>query len=249
MLRRGMNMLRRKRSPYEALERALGYAFRNSDLLAMALTHRSYRFEHPEINYDNQRLEFLGDAVLGSVTASHLYNTFKDEDEGMLTPLRSQLTSGRAFAEIARRIELGSFLKMGKGEELSGGRARESTLADAFEAVVGAAYLDRGTDAVQKIFERLCLAEIQPTKAGVWKENPKGELQIVAHRRLNAAPRYRTVRESGPAHAKTFAVEICVRDRVIGRGTGSSKQRAQVEAAADALARLKRESTGSWDIP
>lgn len=241
MLRRGVSLLRRRKGPYEALERALGYTFRDTHLLVTALTHRSYRFEHPDVNYDNQRLEFLGDAILGSVTASHLYNAFKDEDEGMLTPLRSQLTSGRAFASIAKSIDLGGFLRIGKGEELSGGRDRDSTLADAFEAVVGAAYLDRGTGAVEKIFAKLCLTQMQPSKAGVWKENPKGELQIMAHHRWNATPRYRTVRESGPPHAKTFAVEICLRDRVVGRGTGSSKQRAQVEAAADAVARLKRE--------
>jgi ribonuclease-3 len=234
----GIAMFGLGRHPHRALERKLGYAFRNRKLLETALVHPSFRFETPGAGGDNQRMEFLGDAVLGMVAAAHIYLKFKDRDEGILTALRSHITSGKALHRIARAIDLSSELRIGRGEEKSGGRQRASTLADALEAVVGAAYLDGGFRAAEKIFHKLFVPELESCGRDQWWENPKGKLQDLSQRRWNSEPRYRVVSESGPVHAKTYSVDVIIGGHPVGHGTGTKKREAESQAAADALRRL-----------
>lgn len=232
-------MLLGRRGPYRDLEDKIGYRFRKRIWIEMALTHKSYRFENQGVEHDNQRLEFLGDAVLGFVTAAHLYERFADLDEGALTAMRSQLTSGKALTHIASEIQLGVHLKMGKGEDQTGGRKRPSTLADAMEAVIGAAYFDGGDKAVGKIFKTLFLPAMNLLSSDVWNDNPKGKLQEYAQRAFRLSPRYRVVLREGPPHDTVFTVEVTMGpDNISGKGTGNSKQAAEVAAARDVLDRL-----------
>lgn len=230
--------LRRRKNPFKDLEKKIGYGFRKMNLIETALMHRSFRFENTGITSDNQRMEFLGDAVLGFVAAAHLYENHDDCDEGDLTSYRSQTTNGQILAEIAQSIDLGTFIKMGKGEENSGGRKRESNLADALEAVIGAAYLDGGLKAVNKIFEQLFVPKLENLSGDVWDGNPKGKLQELSQRQWKGSPRYRIVSKDGPPHAAIFTVEVALADGSAGTGKGRNKQEAEARAAADALSRL-----------
>jgi ribonuclease-3 len=238
MRRRIRILLGVEKSPYAELERRMGYHFRRLDWLEQALTHRSFRFERPGVTADNQRLEFLGDAVLGLLTAAHLFHEFADQDEGGLTELRSRVTSGKALTRCARELKLGLHLRIGKGEEKSGGRHRASNLADALEAIMGAAYLDGGWVACEKIFAAVFAPLIAALGQDVWAENPKGQLQEYCQRRWRAGPQYRTVRREGPAHAAVFTAEVTQGGNVYGVGRGSNKQEAETQAAVDALRRL-----------
>jgi ribonuclease-3 len=228
-------------NPHRELEKALGYTFRRKALLEAALTHRSYRFERPDVTNDNQRLEFLGDAVLCLLTAAYAYERFPDKDEGGLTNLRSQITSGKALAHCARAIHLGAHIRIGKGEEHSGGRHRHSNLADTLEAVIGAVYLDGGAKGCQKVFNKLFVPRIEALSGDVWASNPKGKLQEYAQRRWKASPRYRTVHQDGPAHAMVFTAEAIVGGRPVGTGRGTNKQEAEMQAAHTALTQLMAE--------
>lgn len=227
-----------KPNPLRELEIRLGYRFRDRSLLDMALSHRSYRFENKDVKVDNQRLEFLGDAVVGFLAASQLYSNHAAINEGGLTELRSRVTSGKALATVARRIGLGDFMKLGKGEEQAGGRQRESLLADAFEAVIGAAYLDGGVKAASKILTRLLIFPEPFHEQEDWGENPKGKLQELSQRLYGRGPEYRCVSEDGPAHQKRFVVEALAGGSVLGTGDGSSKRAAEVSAAHAAVKKL-----------
>jgi ribonuclease III len=231
-------MMGYSRSPYKELETAIGYRFSKRKLLEAALMHRSFRFENEDITTDNQRLEFLGDAILGFVIGAHLYEKFGDKDEGFLTSLRSQTTSGKVLAELAAEAQLGKHIKMGRGEELSGGRERASNLADGLEAVIAAAYFDGGLKAVQKIFKKLFVPRIESLTGDVWADNPKGRLQEYAQRTWKAGPRYRLIQKHGPPHAAVFTVSVDLPGGVSGTGTGSSKREAETHAAMQALCKL-----------
>ena len=231
-------MFGRTRNPYRDLEKELGYSFRRREKLTAALTHRSHRFENKGIDYDNQRLEFLGDAVLGLVSAAYLYEKNPTADEGTLTHLRSTIASGKALARVARRMKLGDQLLLGKGEEHCGGRQRESTLADALESVIGAVYLDGGMKAAEKTIRRLIFPELESRHTDAWEENPKGRLQEISQRLWQCSPRYRTAAEGGPSHAKSVVIEVFVNGVPAGRGRGASKREAEAKAAADALEKL-----------
>lgn len=232
-------MLGRLRNPYRALEKALGYGFKKRALLELALTHRSYRFEHEGIDGDNQRLEFLGDAALGLVSAAFLYKHNVGWDEGRLTSFRSKITSGRALAETARDLGLGEHLRMGKGEEKSGGRRRDSNLYDALEAVLGAAFLDGGYKAVEKVFKKLFVPRLDLLSEDVWEGNPKGKLQEYCQRTWRSGPQYRVLGKHGPAHSSVFAVEVVAGNGAVQiEGRGHSKQEAETDAALKALRHL-----------
>lgn len=233
-------LLRRRRDGKPALEKDIGYRFRRPALLDLALVHRSYRYEKAEASADNQRLEFLGDAVLGLVAAGYVYETFPDRDEGALTTMRSQMTSGQALARVAARIDLGRYLKMGKGEERAGGCNRPSSLADALEAVIGAAYLDGGMRACERIFAALFVPHTARLNEDMWAGNPKGRLQELCQRRWKSSPRYVLTQRNGPAHAQVFTVEVLVNGEVQGRGSGTNKQDAEAEAAGEALRSLAK---------
>lgn len=229
----------RKPNPYRELEKRLGYKFDSRALLEMALLHRSYRYETKDIEADNQRLEFLGDAVVGFLVAAHLYRTQVSEDEGGLTEARSRVTSGKALAGIARDIGLGEFLKLGKGEDQGGGRLRENVLADAMEAVIGAAFLDGGIKAADKVVTKLLVPSlITPEQREEWEDNPKGKLQELSQRLYGRGPEYRCISEEGPPHKKQFVVEALAGGAVLGEGGGASKRAAEVLAAHAAVKKL-----------
>ncbi len=236
-----MLMFRRPR-PYAGLEKALGYRFKTTALLELALTHRSYRHETEGVAGDNQRLEYLGDAALGLAAAAHLYAEDATADEGLLTERRSRQASGRSLAHAARRLGLGAWLRLGRGEECSGGRERESLLGDAIEAVFGAAYLDGGMKAVETIYRRLCAsgdAAAAPAESR-WMDNPKGQLQDWMQRAGHGAPAYRLAAEEGPSHKKRFVVTVRVNGRDY-RGAGSTRRAAEAHAAGAAMAEVTQE--------
>lgn len=223
-------------------ETGLKLEFFDKTLLRRALTHRSYLNENPDyLLEDNERLEFLGDAILDFITAEHLYHHYPEMPEGRLTNLRSALVRTERLALFAEKIELGQHLFLGRGEEESGGRERPAILCDAFEALVGALYLDKGMDFTRDFVCRLIkpsLAEILTSNA---EKDAKSELQEVAQSYYQLTPTYRTVAERGPDHAKEFTVEAVIGNKAYGRGTGLSKQNAAQAAAQEALQVLRKE--------
>jgi ribonuclease-3 len=211
-------------------------AFNNPALLQCALTHRSYANEHPEEQIpDNERLEFLGDAVLDFVAAAWLFEQFPGFDEGRLTSVRAALVRVSALASFARQIGLPDRLRLGKGEIDTGGRERENILGDAFEALIGALYLDQGIDAVRCLLIPL-FAQVTPAILQARLDrDAKSRLQEWSQGLLGITPRYRLVAAEGPDHARVFTAEVRLGDVVAGVGRGSSKQLAEQLAAQDAL--------------
>lgn len=229
-----------------ALETRLGHAFARPELLAAALTHRSHAAENGQPDwFGGQRLEFLGDAVLGAIAAEWLVARREEWREGTLTKVRSRLTNTAALARVARRLELGGSLRLGRGEEQGGGREREALLADGLEAVFGALWLDGGPGAVRAAFEKWFAEELDEALAAGGDDNPKGELQERLQRERQAHPRYELTRESGPAHARHFQVDVFLGDEPLGRGVGASKREAETRAAREALRRLGAGGNGS----
>lgn len=217
------------------LQDKLGYAFRDKDLLVQSLTHPSIAAEVREVTCDNQRLEFLGDAVLQLILTEHLYRILPEKAEGALTKLRASLVSRRALARCARRLEMGEHLLLGKGEEANGGRKRESNLADAFEALLGAIYLDGGIEAAKAVTMRVMAEDLERVMEGEDTSNPKGELQEVLQAIERESPMYRIVAEEGPDHLKQFKAEVIWGGLLLGEGRGSSKKNAETAAAREAL--------------
>ncbi len=224
-------------SPQEFANR-LGLSFKSFFLLSRALTHRSYLNEHPEAIEDNERLEFLGDAVLDFVVGAWLYNRYPDMPEGDLTRMRSVLVSTEQLAEFARKVDLGRALRLGKGEMQAGGRDRPALLCDAFEAVIGAIYLDSGIDGVRRFIEPMLETAADEILSKQTIEDPKSMLQEWAQGQGFQAPRYIVRSSSGPEHSKQFEVDVLIDGQIYGSGIGSSKQAATKAAAADALHRL-----------
>jgi ribonuclease-3 len=219
----------------QPLESRIHYKFRNSLLLAEALTHPSLAYESQKKNFDNQRMEFLGDAVLQLVVTEELYKMFPDFPEGQLTKLRARVVSRRALAHFALAIQLGDYVLLGKGEEATGGRRRASTLADAFESLIGAVYLDSGLAPARELILRLFESEIGQMAICPDERNPKGELQEVLQAIHNEAPAYRVIGESGPDHRRVFQSEVFWCGKVLAAGKGKSKKDAEARAAAEAL--------------
>jgi len=217
------------------LEARIGYKFRNSLLLAEAMTHPSLSLERRDYPFDNQRLEFLGDSVIQLVLTEHLYRLFPEAQEGEMTKMRTCLVSRRALRELAAALDIGRYLMMGRGEEANGGRTRESNLADAFEALTGAIYLDGGFE----VARRFLLAETEGAFANIQSApmliNPKGRLQECLQAIFPGAPSYELVGASGPEHAKQFLCRVLWRGFELARGAGQSKKDAEVAAAKVAL--------------
>ena len=221
------------------LQRRLGLKFKSPGLLDQALTHPSYLNENPSLSLISyQRLEFLGDAVISSVIALKLFQCSPDLTEGQLTKLRSHLVQEKSLAQVAARLDLGSYLRVGKGEEASGGRSRESNLAAVFEALVGAIFLDRGFDAV-KAFILDCMREEmeRALQSGV-PQDPKVQLQELVQNGGGESPRYRVVNLEGPEHGRSFTVEVLVGGQILGAGCGKRRLDAEREAARRALETL-----------
>ncbi len=234
-----MRLLSIIQNPYRQLERKLGYAFRRRRGLVMALSHPSYRFETENVQDDNQRLEYLGDAALGLVVGHFLYLKYPELQEGALTSLRSRYTSGEALAQVGHAIGLGDYLLLGKGERLSGGNRRDSNVLDAMEAILGAAYLDGGLKAVARIFKKVILPAIAIDPHDFWGDNPKGQLQALAQKRWKSGPKYEVVRRSGPSHAIQFQVRVTA-GNTAAMGAGANKREAERQAAAHLLAEINR---------
>ena len=221
------------------LEQRIGYEFRNGLLLEEALTHPSVAHETQRKHFDNQRLEFLGDAVLQLVMTEQLYGHFQDKPEGDLTKLRSRLVSRETLKTYAAAIDLGRHLMMGRGEEASGGRQRASTLADAFEALIGAIYLDSDLATARKFILAQARSELDQVEEQPTDINPKGDLQELLQAISPTSPAYETISESGPEHNKTFVVRAMWDGKELAQGTGHSKKQAETAAAEQAL-KLKR---------
>ncbi len=225
----------------EKLEEKLGFAFKSKELLRQSLAHRSYLNENPEFTLgSNERLEFLGDAVLAYVCAAYLYRQFPDLQEGELTSLRAAAVRAETLAKFAVEIDLGTFLLLGRGESKSGGRTRPLLLSSAFEAVVGAVLVDQGLDRATEFTERFLGPELDLIVSEGRHENFKSRLQELTQGESQMTPVYRTMASSGPDHARTFTVEVTLGKEVLGTGSGHSKQLAQQAAARDAMEHVDR---------
>jgi ribonuclease-3 len=219
------------------LENAIGYRFRNISLLTNALTHSSYANErwHNSL-LSNERLEFLGDSVLGMLVAEYLYRTFPDRPEGELTRMRADMVCEQTLAAAANKIGIGEHLLLGHGEEQGGGRSRNSILADAMESVIAACFLDGGIEAALKVVQQFILVEVPVTK--LHNVDYKTKLQELVQQKKNQVLTYALVGESGPDHDKHFEVQVSLNGKVVGSGSGSSKKRAEQSAAASAVENL-----------
>lgn len=219
-----------------ALQEALGVQFREEELLRTALVHSSFLNENSgEFPQSNERLEFLGDAVLGMAVAEELYVTNPDWSEGRLTQARAALVQEAALAAAARRLDLGSWLRMGRGEEAGGGRGRPSNLSAALESVIGAIFLDQGYDVARAVVLRVLAARLSSLDRPDISANPKSVLQETVQARGLPSPTYRIVHEEGADHDRLFVAEVTVDGRVAGKGTGKRKSLAEQAAAAAAL--------------
>ena len=207
-------------------------------LLQRALTHRSYINEHPDAIEDNERLEFLGDAALDFIAATWLYHRYPEMDEGDLTRLRSSLVRTEQLASFAKELDLGEGLRLGRGEEASGGRDREALLCDAFEAVIGAMFLDVGLEEVFRFLEPRLIRAANIALDDETLLDPRSQLQIWSQAELGVTPQYETIDAFGPDHQREFLVEVMVGQELKGQGKGRSKQEAAKEAAKNLLSKI-----------
>ncbi|HTK03500.1 MAG TPA: ribonuclease III [Alphaproteobacteria bacterium] len=208
--------------------------FKNKDLFDLALTHRSWLNEHKGLRGSNERLEFLGDAVLEFIVSKELYTKFPDQEEGYLTALRANIVNTVSLAEIAKKLDLGSILHVSKGEEESGGRTNTSLLADTVEAIIGAIYIDRGIDEAEKFIQENLLIDLD-SRASQPLKDFKSRLQELVQGQSLPTPKYQVVEESGPDHDKKFIIEVTVQGESWGKGEGKSKSTAEQDAARQAL--------------
>ncbi|MDQ3986269.1 MAG: ribonuclease III [Actinomycetota bacterium] len=222
--------------PTDLLE-ALGVSSQPGGLYEVALTHRSFAFEQPDPAIHNERLELLGDAVLGLVVTDLIFHAYPDLSEGELAPLRASVVNTTALAEVARSIGLGRLIRLGRGEEVSGGRDKDSLLANTLEALIGAAYIEQGTEAVMTALAPAFAEKIEATVARGARFDAKGALQERVVRTGRERPSYQTL-SSGPDHDKQFVAQVFIAGRLEGAGTGRSKKEAEQNAAREALARL-----------
>jgi ribonuclease-3 len=227
---------------WRELESRLPFAFKDRALLKQALVHTSYLNENPGIDVgSNERLEFLGDAALGVVVAHQLYAEYPDVDEGKLTELRAHLVRRDTLARAAERIDLGSYLLLGRGEDAAGGRGRPTNLARAYESLVGAIFLDGGLARVRQFVRRTLKDELTGLRSAGMPYDPKSRLQEVIQSRWQTTPSYKLVKTEGPDHARRFTVQVVVGGRALGVGEGRSKQMAEKEAAQQALSGIEND--------
>ncbi|HSX25908.1 MAG TPA: ribonuclease III [Chlamydiales bacterium] len=233
-----MNPLDDLKQKLELIEEKLGYAFENKELLILSLTHRSFINEYRDlVAQHNERLEFLGDSVLGLVVADYLYHRLPSYPEGQLSQLRSRLVDAQSCAQFLQKLGVPDFILLGKGEKLSEGKAKVSILADVFEAIVGAIYIDGGLPIVKSFL----LFHFEPEIEGVIGSPPrnyKAELQDYVQRKFQKPPHYKVMEETGPDHAKIFHVMVLIDEKESGLGMGASKKEAEQRAAFDALSKM-----------
>lgn len=225
---------------FEDIQESLEYEFKQQALLCEALTHRSFSQTQPQaVSPHNERLEFLGDAVLGLVVSESLAAMFPHSTEGELSKIKAGLISRSTLSKAASRLQLGQWLRLGRGEEATKGREKISLLANALEAIIGAVYLDGGLDAARAFIQKVLTAEFSslhnsPVSSVGW--DGKSRLQEWTHKQFGASPQYRLVRESGPDHQKVFAVTVEIQGKIMGQGEGRTKKEAEQAAAAQAMA-------------
>ena len=230
----------------EALEARIGYRFRDRALLRQAVTHRSHvHVTGKERIESNERLEFLGDSVLGMLVNEYLYRNFRGKEEGELTKIKSLLVCGATLAKVGHRIRLGEHLLLSRSEAGTGGRKRESILADATEALIGAVYLDGGVEPARDFVSRHILVNIEGTLEENTHRNYKSLLQEKLQARYKVPPRYKVSYTTGPDHARRFTVKVTLKGQVLGVGSGASKKQAEQRAAESALARLEENGDAS----
>lgn len=221
------------------IEQKLGYAFNHKQLLVLAFTHCSYVNEHHEVEAHNERLEFLGDSVLGLLISEFLFNNYPEQPEGDLSYNRSRLVDATSCCEYVHKLQIENYILLGKGERMNDGRGRETILADLFEAVIGAIFLDDGIDAARQfLFSHFQDDFVKIIEAPT--NNWKAELQDYMQKEHGVSPKYHVISEKGPDHSKTFEIAVLLNETELGRGIGSSKKEAQQAAAASAFQFLNK---------
>jgi ribonuclease-3 len=223
----------------EEFENIIGISFINKEYLTEALTHRSYLNEHKECKSHNERLEFLGDAVLELVVSDYLFQKYSNRPEGELTSFRSALVKTDSLADTAKQMGIGERILLSKGEEDTGGRTKNFLLANTFEAVIGGIYLDQGYDMSKEFIYRFLIKKLEDIVKNRSDIDSKTKIQEVIQAKFKVTPIYEVTNEQGPDHDKQFTVAIKINDKVIGEGTGSSKQRAEEDAASKGITYLK----------
>ena len=217
----------------------INYTFKNKKLLQEALTHRSYTTEN-SINYDNQRLEFLGDAVVQIIVTDYIYNKYTSKSEGELTAIRSALVKRESLAELAREINLDNYILLGKGELDAKGNKRDSVLCDAFEALIGAIYLDSDVETCRTFLLSL-VKKVFPELDSITKNlNPKGYLQEITQKRFSEKPKYKVKESFGPEHDLTYIIEVSLNEKVLAVGQGKNIKAAEKTAALDAIKKIEK---------
>ena len=235
-----MIILKKKDLMLNNLEKKLDYKFKNKNLLKEALTHPSFQKKSlKDKTANNQRLEFLGDSVLDLIVTEHLYRKLASFSEGKLTKIRSVMVSKDILAKWANHLSLGKYIILGKGEDLTGGRKKLSILADCFEALLGAIYLDSGLQKAKKIISSFIIEEIELSMKGKHEEDYKTFLQEFSQKKMKCLPEYYLIKEKGPDHKKIFCIEVRLKKIIYGAGTGENKKDAEQDAARDALKKLK----------
>ncbi len=219
-------------------EKRINYFFKNRNLFEAAITHSTYAYEN-KLGFDNQRLEFLGDAVLELTISDYLFNSYGDKTEGELTKLRASIVCEASLAKYARLISLGDIIKLGKGEEATGGRHKDSVLSDAMEALFGAIFLDSGFEATRDFIISLMHKQLSGEDSNLLATDFKTLLQEKLQRTSSKKIIYNLISESGPDHEKVFVSEVVHEDKALGRGTGKSKKESEQDAACNALSKLK----------
>jgi ribonuclease III len=223
---------------FDDLEKTIGVAFKDKALLRQAFYHRSYLNEDRSVKQSNERLEFLGDSVLSLLTSHYLYKTYPDFPEGILTNIRSGLVKTKSLCQISTNLKLGDLLFLSKGEEESGGRKNQSLLADVFEALLGAIFIDTGIENAKKFLEEHLFPQAKGLVENKAYIDFKSHLQEIVQEKIKISPTYRVFRSEGPDHDKTFWIEVVSEGNVLGTGSGKSKQEAEQAAARDALEKM-----------
>ena len=227
----------------DELEKKIGIEFSNKELLTKALTHRSYLNENRgEGLQNNERLEFLGDAVLELIISSELFNRYKDKSEGELTGIRSAIVRTESLAGESRRLDIGKHLLMSRGEEDSGGRDKDYLLANVYEAILGAIYLDKGVEECRKFVERTLLKQLNNIVENELFIDPKTKIQELVQAKYRLTPTYKVIKEHGPDHDKYFTVVLKIGEKVFTEGFGASKQKAEEDAAQKAIAIVDKDT-------
>ncbi len=225
----------------DTFQRTIKIKFKNRQILNRALTHRSYVNEFGQDVVDNERLEYLGDSVLALVVNEYLFSHFEDYTEGNMAKIKSAVVSETTLCRVARQLNLGSYILMGKGEEQSGGRERPSILANTLEAVIGSIYLDSGLKPSRNFVLKLLKSEIEMIDTLSYLRDPKTTLQEYVQKYYKERPQYLVVEERGPDHKKEFVIRLIIKGKVITTGEGTSKRKAEMEAAASALKKIEEE--------